>query len=50
MMVHNNHEHVDRDGLVFAPYLAHWEPKSNLKELTKSLCIIFSEMPPLFSR
>jgi UEV domain len=50
MMVHQNHEHVDRDGHVFVPYLSQWQPQSSLKDLLKVLVSVFSAEPPLFTK
>ena len=50
MLVHPNHQHVDREGCVFTPYIASWQSASSLCELLTVLSSIFSNDPPLFTR
>ena len=50
MLVHPNHQHVDREGFVNTPYLTNWTASSSLRELITVLSSIFSDAPPLFSR
>ena len=66
MIVHPNHAQVDKEGMVYLPYLADWhahaaagslDPSSmggragfNLSELLVLVASVFSEHPPLFTR
>eukprot|EP01083_Nonionella_stella_P149047 472806_1 len=48
MKIRKNHKHVDRQGLIYHPYLNSWEAHvSNLVELVGLLCSTFGENPPL---
>lgn len=44
-------QHVDKDGRVFLPYLSDWGPDvSDLMGAIQVMIMIFSELPPLFSK
>jgi len=44
-------KHVDSSGKIYLPYLAEWNyPTSDLLGLIQMCIIIFSEMPPVYSR
>jgi hypothetical protein len=66
MIVHPNHAQVDKEGMVYLPYLADWHAHAaagnldaspmggrggyNLSELLVLAASVFSEHPPLFTR
>jgi ESCRT-I complex subunit TSG101 len=66
MIVHPNHAQVDKEGMVYLPYLADWHAHAaagnldaspmggrggyNLSELLVLVASVFSEHPPLFTR
>lgn len=44
------HRHVDREGLVYLPYLHEWNARThNLLELCGAMSSVFSQDPPVFS-
>lgn len=44
------HRHVDRDGLVYLPYLHEWNPRShNLTELCAAMSSVFGMDPPVYA-
>ena len=50
MAIRSNHQYVDNQGLIYHPYLAQWNRTSKLTELIRTLCHVFSIMPPLFAK
>lgn len=51
MVVKPGHKHVDREGLVYLPYLSSWVGVTcTLLELCNTLASVFSQDPPLFSK
>ncbi|GMI12659.1 hypothetical protein TrLO_g4164 [Triparma laevis f. longispina] len=50
MALKDGHRHVDREGLVYMPYLHKWGSRSNLTEMCQGLSQIFGEDPPVYAR
>ncbi|KAJ6230817.1 tumor susceptibility protein [Anaeramoeba flamelloides] len=51
MMITPNHRHVDKKGEIYLTYLSDWKlSMSNLVGLVDSMCMVFSQNPPLRSK
>lgn len=51
MILKPGHRHVDRQGLVYMPYLHEWRPhKSNLVNMVISMAGIFEKDPPVYAK
>lgn len=50
MEVKPRHDHVDRSGLVYMPYLANWDvQRSSLTRAIAAMSDVFSRVPPVYS-
>lgn len=51
MEVKQRHDHVDRNGQVYLPYLTNWYPaRSSLVGAISAMIDVFSRIPPVYSR
>ena len=51
MEVKQRHDHVDRNGQVYLPYLTNWYPaRSSLVGAISAMIEVFSRVPPVYSR